>query len=106
SSARSCGGQHYVGGYPVLMSPQPVHRGHTPAVAGGEPGEAVLGPRSYQVVADLTLMLEERGRDHRADRMAPEVLGTRAAAPVPVKAGEGINPAGLKLSAQHIAIGH
>src|SRR5262249_43596707 len=68
--------------------------------------EAVLGPRSYQVVADLILMLEERGRDHRADRVAPEVLGTRATAPIPVKAGEGIKAAGLKLSSQHIAISH
>jgi hypothetical protein len=101
---RGC--QHNEGGRPVLMSPQPVRRGHTPAVAGREPGETVLGPRSYQVVADLILMLEERGCDHRAERVAPEVLGTRATAPIPVKTGEGIKAAGLKLSSQHIAIGH
>jgi hypothetical protein len=51
-------------------------------------------------------MLEERRRDHRADRVAPEVLGTCATAPIPVKAGEGIKAAGLKLSSQHIAFGH
>jgi hypothetical protein len=51
-------------------------------------------------------MLEECGRDYRADRVAPYVLGTRATTPIPVKTGEGIEAAGLKLSSQHIAIGH
>ena len=51
-------------------------------------------------------MLEELGRDHRADRVAPPVLGTGATAPVAVKAGEGVSSAGLELSTQHIAICH
>jgi hypothetical protein len=88
------------------VRPQPVHRGHTPAVTRREAGEAVLGHRRYQVVADSLLMLEELGRDHRADRMAPSVLGTGATAPVAVKAGEGVSSAGLELSTKHIAIGH
>ena len=51
-------------------------------------------------------MLEELGRDHRADRVAPLILGTGATAPVSVKAGEGVCSAGLELSTQHVAIGH
>src|SRR2546421_9632314 len=98
--------QHHEGGRAVLVGPQPVHRSHTPAVTRREPGEAVLGHRRYQVVADSLLMLEELGRDHRADRVAPLILGAGATAPVAVEAGEGVCSAWLELSTQHIAIGH
>jgi len=100
------GRQHYVGGRAVLVRPQPVHRGHAPAVAGREPREVVLRHGGDQVVADTTLVLEERGRDHRADRVAPAVLRTGTTAPVPVKAGEGVDATRLKLATEHITIGH
>jgi NAD(P)-dependent dehydrogenase (short-subunit alcohol dehydrogenase family) len=38
--------------------------------------------------------------------MAAEIVGPGVAAAVPVEAGEGIGPAGLKLPAENIAIGH
>ena len=100
------GRQHYVGGRAVLVRPQPVHRGHAPAVAGREPREVVLRHRGDQVVADTALVLEERGRDHRADRVAPPVLRTGTTAPVTVKAGEGVDATRLKLATEHITIGH
>ena len=100
------GRQHYVSGRAVLMRPQPVQRGHAPAVARREPRELVLRHWGDQVVADTTLVLEERGRDHRADRVAPPVLRTGTTAPVTVKAGEGVDAARLKLATEHIAIGH
>jgi len=100
------GRQHYVGGRAVLVRSQPVHRGHAPAVARREPREVVLRHRGDQVVADTTLVLEERGRDHRADRVAPPVLRTGTTAPVTVKAGEGVDPTRLKLATEHITIGH
>ena len=100
------GRQHYVGGRAVLVRPQPVHRGHAPAVTGREPREVVLRHRGDEVVADTTLVLEERGRDHRADRVAPPVLRTGTTAPVAVKAGEGVDPTRLKLATEHITIGH
>ena len=100
------GRQHYVGGRAVLVRPPPVHRGHAPAVAGFEPREVVLRHRSDEVVADTTLVLEERGRDHRADRVAPPVLRTGTTAPVTVKAGEGLDAARLKLATEHITISH
>src|SRR5438270_10517413 len=100
------GCQHHEGARPVLVRPQPGHRGHTPAVTRREAREAVLGHRRYQVVADSLLMLEELGRDHRTDRVAPLILGTGATAPVAVEAGEGVCSAWLELSTQHIAIGH
>jgi hypothetical protein len=66
----------------------------------------VLRHWSDQVVADTTLVLEERGRDHCANRVAPPVLRTGATAPVAVEAGEGVDATRLKLSTQHITIGH
>ena len=100
------GRQHHVGGRAILVRPQPVHRGHAPTVTGREPGEVVLRHRGDQVVADTTLVLEERGRDHRADRVAPPVLRTGTTAPVTVKAGEGGDATLLKLATKHITIGH
>jgi hypothetical protein len=98
--------QHYVGGRAVLMRPQPVQRGHAPAVAGREPREVILRHRGDQIIADTTLMLEERGRDHSADRVAAPVLRTSTTAPVTVKAGEGVDATLLKLATEHITIGH
>ncbi len=100
------GRQHYVGGRAVLVRPEPVHCGHAPAVAGREPREVMLGHRGDQVVADTTLVLEERGRDHGADRVAPQVLRTGTTAPVAEEACEGIDATRLKLATEHIAVGH
>ena len=95
-----------LGGRAVLMCPQPVQRRHAPAVAGREPREVVLRRRGGQVIADTTLVLEELGRDHRADRVAPPVLRTGTTAPVTVKTGEGVDAARLKFATEHITIGH
>ena len=100
------GGQHHVGGRALLVSPQPVHRGHAPTVAGHESREVVSRHRRGEVVADASLVLEKLRRHHCADRVAAAVLGARAAAPVPVEPGDGVDTAGVKLSTQHIAIGH
>jgi hypothetical protein len=100
------GRQHYVGGRAVLVRPQPVQRGHAPAVAGREPREMVLRHRGDQVIADTSLVLEERGRDHRTDRVAPPVLGTGTTAPVTVKARERVDAARLKLTTERITIDH
>ena len=45
---------------------------------GCRPGEAPLGPRCGQVVADRALVLQELGGHHRADRVQADVLGTAA----------------------------
>ena len=100
------GRQDDVGGRAVLVGAQPVGRGHAPAVAGHESGEAVLGHRGAEVVADGALVLEELGGDHRADGVAAAVLGAGSTAPVPVEAGHGVHAAGLKLLAQDAAIVH
>src|SRR5437763_1772330 len=88
------------------MRPQPVQRSHAPAVPGLEPREVVLRRRGDQVIADTTLVLEECGRDHGADRVAPPALRTGTTARVTVKAGEGVDATRLKLATEHITIGH
>jgi len=100
------GRQNHVGCRAVRVCSQPVHCGYAPPVAGLEPGEAILRHGCDEVVADATLVFKERGRDHRADCVAPAVLGAGAAAPVPIETGEGVDATRLKLSSQHIAIGH
>jgi len=99
-------GQHHVGRGPVVMGPQPVRGRHAPAVPGHEPGEVELGDRGDQVVADLALVLQELSGDHRADRVAAEVLRPGGAAPVPVEPGHRVAAAWLQLAAEHVAIAH
>jgi hypothetical protein len=101
---RGC--EHDVGGCAILVRSQPVRGGYAPAVTGHEPGEAVLLQRGAEIVADAPLVLEKLGRDHRADRVTPPVLGAGAAAPVAVEPGERIDPTRLELTAENIAIAH
>ena len=51
-------------------------------------------------------MLERLRRHHCADRVASPVFGARAAAPVPIEAGEGVGTALLELSTEDVTIGH
>ena len=94
--------EHYVGSRAVFVGPQPVARGHTPSIPGHEAREAKLRHWSAEIVADPTLVIEERSGDHRADRVAAPVLGSRPAAPVSIEAGERVCAAGLQLAAQHV----
>ena len=64
-------GQHHVRGGAVVMRPQPVRRGHTPAVSGHQPGELVLRHRGGQVVANASLVVEKLLGDHGANGVAP-----------------------------------
>lgn len=100
------GRQHDEGGGAVAVGPQPVDRGHAPAIAGNEPGEVVLGDRRGEVVADAALVLEEFGGDHGADGVAAPILGSGRAAPVPVEARQRVGAARLQRAAQHISISH
>jgi hypothetical protein len=59
---------------PIHVSSQPVMCRDTPAITRHKAGEAVLGCWSGEVVSDLSLMLEELGCDHGADRVATDIL--------------------------------
>jgi hypothetical protein len=83
----------------VLVRLEPVGCGHTPPIAGREPGESILRHRRDQVVADSPLMLEKLGGDHGADRVAPQILGTGVAAPIAKETGDRVGAAGGKRSA-------
>ena len=98
--------EHHVGGRAVVVGTQPVRRCHTPSISGHEAREVILGHRSHEIVADVTLVLQEFSGGHGAYRVAAQILGPRAAAPVSIEPGEGIDSAGLQLAAQHVAIAH
>src|SRR3954452_15035165 len=96
-------GEDDVGRRAVAVGSQPVDRGHAPAVARLEAGEAVRGHGRAQVVADLALVLQELRRDDRAEGVAAAVVGPRAAAAVAVEARERVGSARLELAAEDVA---
>jgi hypothetical protein len=85
---------------------QPIGCGHTPAVAGNESREPILRHRCDQVVADPLLVLEKLDGDNRANRVAPQVLGTGVAAPITKEAGDRVGTAGSERPAQDIEVVH
>ena len=93
------GGEHDVGRGTVVVGPQPVDGGHAPAVAGHQSGESVLRQRSAEVVADAPLVLEERLRHDRADRVAAPIFRAGVAATVAIEPGERVAAAGLEFAA-------
>lgn len=90
----------------VHVRPKPVGRGHTPPISGHKPWELILRHRRDQVITDPLLVFEKLSGDHSTDRVAPQVLGTGAAAPITKKAGDRIGTARGERSAQHIEVGH
>ena len=104
SLMRGC--ENDVGGGAVYVRLEPVRRGHAPAIARHQPGEAI--PRHWrdQVVADLLLMLEKLGSDHGADRVAAKVLGAGVAATVAKEPGDRIGTTCVERSAEDIEVGH
>lgn len=92
--------------HPIVMSPQPIHRGHTPSIAGHQAREVVLRHRRTEVIADAVLMIEELRGHHGTNGVTAEVLRTGGAGPVTIKAGEWIDAAGLQVAAQDVSITH
>jgi hypothetical protein len=90
----------------VLVCPQPVGCGHAPSVAGREPGEAILRHRRDQIVTDRSLVLEKLGGDHRADRVAAEVLRTGVAASITKETGDRVGAAGGERSSEDVERRH
>ena len=98
--------EHDVGGDAGLVGTEPIDRGHAPAVAGHQAGEAVLRGGCAEIVADFLLVFQKLSRDHRTDRVASAVVRTGPATPVAIEAGERVGAAALELLAEHIAVGH
>src|SRR5262249_49965902 len=106
SSARSCVDARTTYAAAPSRCAEPVHRRHAPPVARLQPGEHELRHRGDQVIADPPLVLEELGSDHRADRVASEVLRPRVAAAVAVEPRDRVVAARLKLSAENVPLAH
>src|SRR5215207_4845437 len=100
------GGKYDRRSHAVVVGPGPVCRGHAPAVARHQSGEAVLRPRRRQVVADAALVVQELGRDHRADGVTSKVLRAGAAAAITIEPGHRVGAARLQVGAEDIALCH
>ena len=97
-------GQDDAGGRARLVRLHPPDGDHAPPVARLETGEAVLGARRAQVVAEVLLHLQEVGGHHRAHGVPAQVVGAAPAAPVAVEAGHRLGAAGLQWAAEHVAL--
>jgi hypothetical protein len=104
SLVRGC--ENDIGCRAVYVRLEPVGCGHTPAIAGHQPGKAILRHWRDQVVADLLLMLEKLGGDHGADRVAAKVLGAGIAATVAKEPGDRIGATCVERSAEDVEVGH
>ncbi len=90
----------------IVMSPQPVRRSHTPAIAWDESWKPVLRHRGREVVSDAALVVEELRGGYRTHGMASRVVGSGVAPPVPMEAGKRVAAAGLEAASKDIALGH
>ena len=100
------GGQHDRRRDPVDMSSGPVHRRDAPTVSRRESREAVLRSRSGKVVSYAALVLEELGRDYRADGVAANVLQTRATAAVAKEASQRVGATRFQMARKDVAFCH
>ena len=95
-----------MGGSSVVVGAQPVPGSHTPAIPRHQTGKTEPGYGRREVVANAALMLEEFGGYHSTDRVATVVLGPAVAAPVSIKAGEGVCATRLQFPAKYVAVNH
>ena len=99
-------GKHHRRRRSIAMSPQPVRRSHTPAIAGDESWEPVLRHRGREVVSDAALVVEELRGGYRTHGMASRVLWSGVAPTVPMEAGKRVAAAGLEGASKDVALGH
>lgn len=69
------GSKNYEGCGTVVVSSQPVRGRNAPTVPRRKTREPVLGYRSAEVVADMSLVIEKFSGHHCANRMTALVLG-------------------------------
>ena len=98
--------QYDIARLPIPVGAEPVHGRHTPAIARDEPGEAVLGHRSDEVVAYPALVLEELGRNDRTNCMRAKVFRPAGAAAVTVEAGQRLEAARLEFASEDVTLLH
>jgi hypothetical protein len=91
---------------PIKVGLKPARGDDTPPVAGDQPGEAELGTRRGQVVADRTLVLQELARGDRAHGMQSNVLGPAITITRAVEARDRVGSAGLERTTQDIQFAH
>ena len=98
--------QYHRGGSPVPVGAEPVAGRDAPPIPGLEAGELESGYRCDQVVADISLVLEEIPGDHGTNRVATQVLRRGLTGPISEPTGDRIDTAPLQVAAEDIAGGH
>ena len=101
-NALVCRCQHDRRGRPVVMGPQPIASGDTPAIARGQAGKLKLWHRSDEVVADTALVLEKAAGHDGTDGVATDVPSVGITRPIPEEPGRGVESTGLKFLTEHI----
>lgn len=99
-------GKHHRRRRPIAMSPQPVCRRDTPAIARNESWEPVLRHRGREIVADAALVVEELLGGYRTHGMTSGVLCSGVAPSIPMEAGKRVGAARLEFASKDVAIGH
>ena len=103
-NALVCRCQHDRRGRPVVMGPQPIASGDTPAIARDQAGKLKLWHRSDEVVADTALVLEKAAGHDGTDGVATDVPSVGITRPIPEEPGRGVESTGLKFLTEHILI--
>lgn len=85
-----------------LLHLEPACGADAPAVAGAEAGEAEMGHRCGEVIAQACGGLKELGGDDAADRMQAEIFGGGVAARVAEEAGDWVGAADLEGLAEYV----
>ena len=101
-NALVCRCQHDRRGRPVVMGPQPIASGDTPAIARDQAGKLKLWHRSDEVVADTALVLEKAAGHDGTDGVATDVPSVGITRPIPEEPGRGVESTSLKFLTEHI----
>ena len=94
--------QHDLGRGEFLRSLQKTRGTQTPAIAGLQPREAMLGTRCRQIVAKIFRQRQKFRCHHNANGVIAAVFGPGVAATIPIEPSQRIDGAGLQRLTQNI----
>src|SRR5690349_754853 len=99
------GAENDLRGAAGLVGLEPARRAQAPAIACIQAGEAPVGTRGREVVADALREVEKLRSQDDANRVAAEILGAGGAAAVPVEARHWVGRARKQLASDDVDVG-
>jgi hypothetical protein len=97
-----CGLEYDGGSTSCVEGFLPAGHAETPFVAGFKAGKTELGFGSAEVISVHFGELQELLSHHGADRVKPAVIGSGAAIPIAIEAGQRIATAALQFSSEDV----